>query len=256
MTWCSTPPPETRASIDELKDSIVRRDDAVRRDLGDARVLGPDDGGFELYSVIGWKAANLAEIERLGGRGLVPPWFVVTDRAFQEALDAPLDKKIAETVEGLHDEAPIVSRGNRNHSSTERLEQFAEVAGHSAVVGKGHDPSTHCRRGVRCLLEALGGNAPGAPPRGGRFRPFVAIRSSGREEDTETATRAGEFDTFLFIRGQDSLLDHLKRAWSGLWTERAIHNREVMGSEFERAGGGDHRSEERVVTGLRCASGR
>ena len=66
----------------------------------------------------------------------------------------------------------------------------------------------------------------------------MAIRSSGREEDTETATRAGEFDTFLFIRGRDSLLDHLKRAWSGLWTERAIHNREVMGSEFERAGGG------------------
>ena len=103
-------PPETRASIDELKNSIVLRDEEVRRELGNRRVLGPEDGGFELFSVIGWKAANLAEIERLGGRGLVPPWFVVTDRAFQDALDSPLDKKTAETVEGLHDDAPTVSR--------------------------------------------------------------------------------------------------------------------------------------------------
>jgi len=68
--------------------------------------------------------------------------------------------------------------------------------------------------------------------------PLVAIRSSSREEDTEDAARAGEFRTFLFVRGAASLLAHLKQAWSGLWTERAIHNRAVFGTGGSGAGGG------------------
>ncbi len=68
--------------------------------------------------------------------------------------------------------------------------------------------------------------------------PFVAIRSSAREEDAEVAARAGEFETFLFVRGEESVLAHLRRAWSGLWTERAIHNRALAGLGSERAGGG------------------
>jgi pyruvate,water dikinase len=67
---------------------------------------------------------------------------------------------------------------------------------------------------------------------------FVAIRSSAREEDTEAAARAGEFDTFLFVRGADAVLDHLRLAWAGLWTERAIHNRALLGSEPGAIGGG------------------
>jgi pyruvate,water dikinase len=64
------------------------------------------------------------------------------------------------------------------------------------------------------------------------------VRSSGREEDAEVAARAGEFETFLFIRGEKPLLEHVKRAWSGLWTERAIHNRAVLGADPEQIGGG------------------
>lgn len=66
----------------------------------------------------------------------------------------------------------------------------------------------------------------------------MAIRSSGREEDTENFTRAGEFETFLYIRGHEQLLEYLKRAWSGLWTERAIHNRLVLGTRLDRVVGG------------------
>ena len=51
------------------------------------------------------------------------------------------------------------------------------------------------------------------------------------------ATRAGEFDTFLFVSGRDPVLDHLKRTWSGLWTERAIHNRAAMRSLGFEGGG-------------------
>jgi phosphoenolpyruvate synthase/pyruvate phosphate dikinase len=86
----------------------------------------------------------------------------------------------------------------------------------------------------RRLAGGPGGGVEPDDPAG----PFVAIRSSAREEDAEVAARAGEFETFLFVRGEARLLDQLKRAWSGLWTERAIHNRALLGTGSERAGGG------------------
>jgi pyruvate,water dikinase len=54
----------------------------------------------------------------------------------------------------------------------------------------------------------------------------VAIRSSGLEEDTERRTLAGQFETFLFVRGELAVLSVLTRAWAGLWTERAIRDRQ------------------------------
>jgi pyruvate,water dikinase len=94
--------------------------------------------------------------------------------------------------------------------------------------------SREVRAAYRRLGETPGGGAAPDGPEG----PFVAIRSSAREEDAEVAARAGEFLTFLFVRGEERLLEHLKRAWSGLWTERAIHNRALAGLGSERAGGG------------------
>ena len=67
---------------------------------------------------------------------------------------------------------------------------------------------------------------------------YVAIRSSSQEEDTEAAARAGEFETYLYIHGENQLLYYLKRTWSGLWTERAIHNRAVSGGDATQTGGG------------------
>jgi len=78
---------------------------------------------------------------------------------------------------------------------------------------------------------------PGADAELEAGEPFVAVRSSAREEDTEVSTGAGQFDTFLFVRGEHAVLDHLKRAWSGLWTPRAIHTR-AAGVAGNRARGG------------------
>jgi phosphoenolpyruvate synthase/pyruvate phosphate dikinase len=84
---------------------------------------------------------------------------------------------------------------------------------------------------------ATSAGARGARSAEGAEQPFVAVRSSASEEDLEAATRAGEFDTFLFVRGEDELITHLKRAWSGLWSERALHNRAVLGLGGSVGGG-------------------
>lgn len=223
--------PEDQAPVDEIKKRIVDSDETVRQHLKDRLTLGPHDGGFELYSLIGWKAANLAEVERLGGSNLVPPWFVVTDRAFQEVLDSPIEKTLMspEVCQGegatLNDAIEcILNRPDLNNVQKSR---------HIQQVWERINIPRHIAREVLDAYHRFWDGAGGSDS-----NHFVAIRSSGREEDTETATRAGEFDTFLFIRGDVPLLDHLKRAWSGLWTERAIHNRAIMGSDFQRAGGG------------------
>ena len=232
-------PPEVRAAVDNLRNTIIQSDRQTRQRVQDRRVLGPADGGVEIYTAIGWKAANLAEIERLAGRHLVPPWFVVTNQAFQEVLAAPLDKALG-SAEGFPPEVvtindavdAILAREDLNNSQKSRQirQVWAKITIPQAIADEIVAAYDHLSKD----LPKESGSWPGA----GEGGPFVAIRSSGREEDTENFTRAGEFETFLYIRGHEQLLEYLKRAWSGLWTERAIHNRSVLGTQLDRVVGG------------------
>jgi pyruvate,water dikinase len=222
--------------VSRLKNRIVRKDEAVRDRLEHRRVLGPSDGGFELYPHMGWKAANLAEVERLGGSGLVPPWFVVTNHAFKEVMDGPLGK-IAMNIKGMasakspRDAIKIIlcQDDTDNIRKSRQIRQlWNEITLPNQLVQEVSEAYRHLHEND--LEEVESEKEPS--------EPFVAVRSSAREEDAEAAARAGEFDTFLFIRGDTSLLHYLKMAWSGLWTERAIHNRTVLGMGSEDPGGG------------------
>ena len=50
----------------------------------------------------------------------------------------------------------------------------------------------------------------------------VAVRSSATAEDLPEASFAGQQETFLNIRGEEALLDAIKKCWASLWTARAI----------------------------------
>ena len=56
----------------------------------------------------------------------------------------------------------------------------------------------------------------------------VAVRSSATAEDLESASFAGQQDTFLNVQS-DELLDALKACWASLWSERAIAYRRTQG---------------------------
>jgi len=45
----------------------------------------------------------------------------------------------------------------------------------------------------------------------------VAVRSSGESEDLGGASFAGQYDTFLWIRGIDEVLAHVRRCWAGMF---------------------------------------
>ena len=59
----------------------------------------------------------------------------------------------------------------------------------------------------------------------------LAVRSSATAEDLPTASFAGQQDTFLNIRGEQTLLEACKRCFASLFTDRAIHYR--IDQEFD-----------------------
>ncbi len=63
----------------------------------------------------------------------------------------------------------------------------------------------------------------------GNELPSVAVRSSATAEDLPEASFAGQHDTFLNIKGEESLLLAMKKCFASLYTDRAIKYREDKG---------------------------
>jgi pyruvate,water dikinase len=230
-----------RHAIERLHTMLRRADAVAVGGWQGRRVLWPEDGGLEMQPLVGWKAANLAEVGRLAPAGLVPSWFAVTDCAFREMLDSPVPVRASGANAGAASPgtlgsaiAAVLSRPGVTDAwkSAAIRDLWAETPLPVAVA----QDVVAAYRHLATLMPPAEASPGPAPPEDNL--PYVAIRSSGREEDAETAIRAGEFDTFLFVRGDEAVLDHLKRAWSGLWTERAIYNRAVFGLPAGGEGGG------------------
>jgi pyruvate,water dikinase len=64
----------------------------------------------------------------------------------------------------------------------------------------------------------------------------LAVRSSATAEDLPTASFAGQQDTYLNIRGGQSLLEACKRCFASLFTDRAIHYRIDQGFDHFKLG--------------------
>jgi pyruvate,water dikinase len=62
----------------------------------------------------------------------------------------------------------------------------------------------------------------------------VAVRSSATTEDLHGASFAGQQATSLNVRGEDELLEAVRRCWASLWSARAIAYRERRGFDHHR----------------------
>jgi len=60
--------------------------------------------------------------------------------------------------------------------------------------------------------------------------PPVAVRSSACAEDSDTASYAGQQETYLYVRGADAVRDRVRDCWASFFSERAIFYREKKGS--------------------------
>ena len=162
-----------------------------------AQNIGKDD-----IPLVGGKGANLGEMIQIGLP--VPPAFVVSAPAFHEFLrDAGVAAKLFPQLAKLDVEDP------------KALRDAAEVA--KEMVLKAKMPAKldqQVREAYRSLAKAEGGK-----------EPLVAVRSSATAEDLPEASFAGQQETFLNIRGEDMLLEHVQKCWASLYTPRAIYYR-------------------------------
>lgn len=165
--------------------------DAVRRDS---------------VPLVGGKVSSLGELIGAGVR--VPPGFALTTAGFRRFM---LEGGIAGQVEAL-----LMGINPQDIAALEALSrELREIVESVPFSIELEDLiAEHYRRlSVACCLSA-------AP---------VAVRSSATAEDLPDASFAGQQDTYLWVRGVDELLAHVKRCMSSLFTARAIAYRTRMG---------------------------
>jgi pyruvate,water dikinase len=161
--------------------------------------------------LVGGKGANLGEMTRAGLP--VPPGFCLTADAYRE-FTAPAQAAIATILNStrLNDPEELERASTQLHdlllaqSTPEELTQ---------QIGEGY---------VR-LAQALGKS---------EGTLAVAVRSSATAEDLPDASFAGQQDTYLNVRGEPALLEHIKRCWASLWTARALSYRHKQGYDHEK----------------------
>lgn len=150
------------------------------------------------HAVAGGKGANLARLTAAGFD--VPAGFVLTVAAY-EAHIAPFRAELLDAIDALPvgDPPALEAAAASIRARIEAGRVPAEVAG-----------------AVNAAYAALGGG-------------YVAVRSSGTAEDLAGAAFAGLHDTYLDVRGEDELLDAVRRNWASVWTARAIAYRRERG---------------------------
>ena len=63
----------------------------------------------------------------------------------------------------------------------------------------------------------------------------LVVRSSAPEEDAAATSFAGLHESFVNIRGIDSILEHVKLVWASLWSDRALLYRQELDLDFARS---------------------
>ena len=170
-------------------------------------VIWFDDADADEKSFAGGKGANLARLTKAGFH--VPPGFVVTTHAYAEFLTTTgVEKKIADIV------------GELDYNSADKLE--AATVGIRELFKQAAMPaelSVQIKDAYRKLGTGL----------------YVAVRSSGAAEDLAEGSFAGLHDTYLDIRGDDAVVDAVKRCWASLWTARATFYRQTKGFDHSES---------------------
>jgi pyruvate,water dikinase len=200
-------------------------------------IISHTDCGFALSSLIGWKAANLAETEHLCDADCIPPWFVITDSAFRQVMCSKINVSLKEfnffEKHGTSLQNSIDKIIERKDISNQQKARTIQILWDQIELDHEIQQQVISEFRKISIDTSHADTARNFPT-----KVYVALRSSSREEDTESAARAGEFETYLYIGDEERLIRYLKRTWSGLWTERAIHNRQIFGNGAGQTGGG------------------
>ena len=159
---------------------------------------------------VGGKNASLGEM--MMAELPVPPGFAVTTVAYEQLWqNAELVSEINELLRNIdHDDFAA----NREISNQIRAKIEAVAVPDDVVADVTEAYRALCHH---CGVDDLP----------------VAVRSSATAEDLPDASFAGQQDTYLWIQGADSVIEHVRQCWSSIFTDRAIAYRHAMGYMHE-----------------------
>jgi pyruvate,water dikinase len=162
-------------------------------------------------ALVGGKCASLGELIHAGVN--VPPGFALTTHGTRAFLaESGIDAEVASMLAGVDP-----NDTNAVEAVSVRIRALIEAQPFSASL-EDEIAEGYRRLSVRCCT-------PGVP---------VAVRSSATAEDLPDASFAGQQDTYLWIRGADEVLHHIRRCISSLYTGRAIAYRANRGYANEQ----------------------
>ncbi|HZD03481.1 MAG TPA: PEP/pyruvate-binding domain-containing protein, partial [Longimicrobiales bacterium] len=195
---------------------------------GEPLVLWFREVGREDVRRVGGKAASLGEMHRhLVPKGVrIPNGFATTAAAYGRFLESPLDGESWEALEVEEGEAVALHRALRCETLGEALR--------AVFAGESRDDSLdlHHRAAVARKLVLSVPLPPDLadPVRAGYealCREYdrevdTAVRSSATREDSTVASFAGQYESFLNVRGEEAVLGAWHRCVASAFTERAV----------------------------------
>lgn len=148
-----------------------------------------------LLPLVGGKGANLGELSRIDGIH-VPEGFCISTDAFKRIIsDLPLLNTLFDQLSSLN------------------IEEKKQINAVSAQIRSAIEEAPmpqDLEEEIIQHLTALGEDNA------------YAVRSSATAEDLESASFAGQQDTYVNIIGTDAILAHVRKCWASLFTDRAV----------------------------------
>ncbi len=171
-------------------------------------IVGLEEVSESDLPLVGGKASKLGELVR---RGLpIPPGFVVTTELYQAFVDATeLKSEIPDALRSIDpNDSATVERASQRIRSAFEATDFPDAMRDEIVSA--YESFVQQNDVV-----------------------FSAVRSSATTEDLADASFAGLQDTYLNVRGTETVLRDVRRCWGSLFTPRVLVYRARKG--FDRA---------------------
>jgi len=176
-------------------------------------------------NIAGGKGANLSEIYNL--KIPVPAGFVVTAQAYDYFIEkAGINKNIQELLATI------------NYENTKQLDDTAKQI--RELILKSKFPK-ELEQEILESYEHLDVKNPSMEKgpamdilKTASEPVFVAVRSSATAEDLADASFAGQQDSFVNVKGNSELLEHIKKCFASLFTARATYYRHKKGFDNKK----------------------
>jgi rifampicin phosphotransferase len=196
-----------RADINQLREYQRRQKERLdvmkpRYNLSETRLLSLGEQRARSSLAFGGKSANLGEVMNARLPGIVVPnGFTIPFYYYDEFIK---QNKLDDVIFGLLNDQKFV------HDPAYRREQLVLLR--QKIESAEFDP--HLRRMV---LEKVAREYPGK----GLF-----VRSSSNSEDLPNFSGAGLYTTVPNVRGEQQLIDAIRKVWASLWNFEAYEARE------------------------------